>query len=250
MSQPYNYYVGDGSTVAFEFTQPLSTKSTVVGLVDYVSQAGTWDSGTGFFTFTSAPVSGTKVHILRSTDDAAMEITFPNKSYIPDGALDKNWNQTRYMVEEIRFNDTLVNLNLGSGYWKQAKSWATETEDTLIPTAYGGNGTTDYSSLHWAAKSSASATASAASAAAALASESAAALSETNASNSETNAAASESAAATSASNASTSETNAAASASAAATSETNAATSADEAAASAVQAQVDAVAYAIALGG
>lgn len=36
-------------------------------------------------------------------------------------------------------------------------SWATEAEDTLIPTAYGGDGSTDYSALHHAAKAAASA---------------------------------------------------------------------------------------------
>ena len=66
-----------------------------------------------------------------------------------------------------------------------ASEWATEVEDTPVSVAAGGDGASDYSALHWAAKASASA--------------SAASSSETNAGVSETNAAASEAAAAASA---------------------------------------------------
>lgn len=66
-----------------------------------------------------------------------------------------------------------------------ASEWATQPEDTLVSVAAGGDGASDYSALHWAAKASASA--------------SAASTSEGNASTSETNAAASEAAAAASA---------------------------------------------------
>lgn len=58
-----------------------------------------------------------------------------------------------------------------------AQEWATQIEDTLISVAAGGDGSTDYSSLHWAAKSASSA--------------SSASTSASNASTSETNAAAS-----------------------------------------------------------
>ena len=66
-----------------------------------------------------------------------------------------------------------------------ASEWATQPEDTLVSVAAGGDGASDYSALHWAAKASASA--------------GAASTSETNAGTSETNAAASEAAAAASA---------------------------------------------------
>lgn len=69
-----------------------------------------------------------------------------------------------------------------------AAEWATNAEDVLISVAAGGDNSTDYSSLHHAAKAAASATA--------------AATSETNAATSATNAGTSESNAATSASNA------------------------------------------------
>ena len=36
-----------------------------------------------------------------------------------------------------------------------AEEWASKAEDSLVSTAAGGNGTTDYSSLHWAAKAAA-----------------------------------------------------------------------------------------------
>lgn len=36
-----------------------------------------------------------------------------------------------------------------------AKAWAITVEDTLVPIANGGNGTTEYSALHWAAKAQA-----------------------------------------------------------------------------------------------
>lgn len=100
-----------------------------------------------------------------------------------------------------------------------AEEWATKAEDNLISVSAGGDGSTDYSSLHHAAKSAYSASA-------ASTSEANAASSASAASTSETNAASSASAAATSATNAATSETNAANSASAASTSEINAAAS------------------------
>lgn len=42
-----------------------------------------------------------------------------------------------------------------------AQEWATKPENTLVSTAAGGNGSSDYSSLHWASKSSQSASGSA-----------------------------------------------------------------------------------------
>ena len=44
------------------------------------------------------------------------------------------------------------NAALEKGY---AEEWAITVEDTLVSVAAGGNGTTDYSALHWAAKASA-----------------------------------------------------------------------------------------------
>jgi hypothetical protein len=86
-----------------------------------------------------------------------------------------------------------------------AEEWATKIEDSLVSVAAGGNGTTEYSALHWAAKASTSATAASGSA-------SAASTSEGNAATSETNAAASAAASAASETAAGVSETNAAAS--------------------------------------
>jgi hypothetical protein len=59
-----------------------------------------------------------------------------------------------------------------------AQEWAIKAEDSLVSTDAGGNGTTDYSALHWAAKSAASAVLSSGYASDALASEGAAAASE------------------------------------------------------------------------
>ena len=86
-----------------------------------------------------------------------------------------------------------------------AEEWAIKIEDSLVSVAAGGNGTTEYSALHWAAKASASASAASGSA-------SAASTSEGNAATSETNAAAKAVAAAASETAAGVSETNAAAS--------------------------------------
>jgi hypothetical protein len=69
-----------------------------------------------------------------------------------------------------------------------AEEWATKAEDSLISTAAGGDGSTDYSSLHHAAKASASASAAASSASAASSSASAAQTAQTNAETAETNA--------------------------------------------------------------
>jgi chemotaxis protein histidine kinase CheA len=98
-----------------------------------------------------------------------------------------------------------------------AEEWATKAEDSLISTAAGGDGSTDYSALHHAAK--------------AATSETNAATSETNAATSATSASNSATASANSATTAATSATSASNSASAAATSATSAASSAASAA-------------------
>ena len=69
-----------------------------------------------------------------------------------------------------------------------AEEWATKAEDSLISIAAGGDGSTDYSSLHHAAKSAASASAASSSASAAASSASAAQTAQTNAETAETNA--------------------------------------------------------------
>ena len=127
-----------------------------------------------------------------------------------------------------------------------AEEWAISPEDTPVSVDAGGDGTNDFSALHHAAKSSASASAASTSESNAFTSEQNAATSENNAltseqnaSQSESKAASSASAASTSESNAATSESNAASSASAAATSEANAQT----AESGAVSAKDDAVA-------
>jgi len=61
-----------------------------------------------------------------------------------------------------------------------AEEWANKAEDSLVSTAAGGDGSTEYSSLHWAAKSSASASAASTSASNASTSASNASTSETN----------------------------------------------------------------------
>lgn len=163
MSQPYNYYVGNGVQTAFEFTQELNLKATVIGLVDYVEYSGTYDTGTGFFTFDVAPASGTDVHVVRSTDQSVMAATFPNKSYISSDNLDAN-------------NRQLINLG-------EENAWYYTTIGPSVAAAAAS-----------AAAAVVSAAAAAASAVAAAASAVAAALSETNAAASETAAAASEAA--------------------------------------------------------
>ena len=120
-----------------------------------------------------------------------------------------------------------------------ASEWAKNGVGVLVSVAAGGNGTTDYSALHWANAASNSASAAAASAASATASETAAGISESNAAASEAAAAISETNAAASETAAGISETNAAASETAAASSETAAGVSETNAAASAAAALV-----------
>jgi len=88
-----------------------------------------------------------------------------------------------------------------------AEEWATKAEDSLVSTDAGGDGSTDYSALHHAAKASASASAASTSASNASDSADAASDSADAASTSETNAATSATNAATSATNASNAQT-------------------------------------------
>lgn len=86
-------------------------------------------------------------------------------------ALSRSGDGTNTMSADLDMNGFDI-INLGSfgleggdsladlvGY---AEEWANKAEDSLVSVAAGGNGTTEYSSLHWAAKASASATAAAA----------------------------------------------------------------------------------------
>jgi len=201
-SVSYNYYVGNGVKKDYEFTQELNTKATVYGLVNQVETAGTWDSGTGFFTFTVAPASGAQIWIARRTSNDTAVATYPNKSYINSENLDADFRQSLMQVQEAQFdNDQAVLLNAGApGYAAAAaasaaaaaasevataadlvltnadvvltnadvvttgldvtysQEWATKAEDSLISVAAGGDGATDYSALHWAAKAAATTT--------------------------------------------------------------------------------------------
>ncbi len=111
-----------------------------------------------------------------------------------------------------------------------AEEWAITAEDTPVSVDAGGDGSTDFSALHHAAKASASASAASTSESNALTSEQNAATSESNALTSEQNAANSEQAASGSAQAAATSESNALTSENNAATSENNALDSANDA--------------------
>ena len=198
MAQPYNYYVGNGVLATYEFTQEINDNATVVGLVDFESASGTWNPGTGFFTFDSAPASGAHVHIVRDTSTDDPIHLFPNKSYINSDNLDGNSEGFLHRMEELKFyiDDNKRRADGNVGY---AQEWATKAEDSLISLEAGGDGVTDYSSLHWAAKSAASATAAQTAQTAAETAETNAETAETNAETAETNAAASAAAAAASA---------------------------------------------------
>lgn len=113
MALPYNYYVGNGSTSAYSFTQELNDQATVVGLVNYVSQTGTWDLGTLTFSFDVAPASGDDVHVLRQTNNNIMVATYPNKSYISSENLDADFRQLLMLTQETEF--LLEQLNFMSG---------------------------------------------------------------------------------------------------------------------------------------
>lgn len=91
-------------------------------------------------------------------------------------AVSRSGTAPNQMTANLDMNSNNI-LNVGSiglagditlqDFVDWAEEWAVKPEDSLISTAAGGNGTTDYSSLHWAAKSSDSATSASASAAAA-----------------------------------------------------------------------------------
>lgn len=135
-------------------------------------------------------------------------------------AKDVNDISTRVNTGLIQVDADIVASTAVSAAWAaKAEKWAEELEDVEVEAG-------KYSAMHWAIKSTASASAASTSASNAATSAFNAATSETNAATSETNAGTSET-------NAATSEANAAASATSAATSETNAATSETNAAAS-----------------
>lgn len=198
----YNSYTGNGVKKDYEFTQDMNDQATVYGLVNQVETAGTWDSVTGFFTFTTAPADGASIIIARRTSNDTAVATYPNKSYISSDNLDADFEQSLHQVQELQFDTAqAVLINAGApGYAAAAaasaaeaaadvvltnadvvstnadvvltnadvvttgldvtyaEEWATKAEDSLISVAAGGDGVTDYSALHWAAKAAAIAT--------------------------------------------------------------------------------------------
>lgn len=148
MAQSYNYYVGDGVTTAFQFTQELNTKATVIGIANFAQESGTWNSGTGFFTFDVAPASGVGVFVARATNNNEAVATYPNKSYISSENLDANERQSLMQVQELQLDINLAKLlNDGApGYAADAAASAaaalvSEQEAALSETAAGDSET-------------------------------------------------------------------------------------------------------------
>nr|MDA3834955.1 hypothetical protein [Spirochaetales bacterium] len=151
------------------------------------------DQGTspgGTVTFAAAPSNLDIVSIVRTMGfdqqtDYPIGGNFPSESH--EAALDKltlltqqldavNSNAVRFPVSEdadavlpvasVRANkylsfdaegDVDVSDSAASAFADDEEEWATKAEDSLISVAAGGDGATDYSALHWAAKSSDSA---------------------------------------------------------------------------------------------
>lgn len=131
------------------------------------------------------------------------------ETVVPETALEQNLTDISTLPNYPGKGDGALAVESASEAAADAKEWAITPEDTPVP---AGNGVDEYSSLHHASKSSASASAASTSETNAAASASAASTSEANAGTSETNAAASEAAAAASETNAASSESNAASS--------------------------------------
>ena len=138
-SVSYNYYVGNGVKKDYEFAQELNTQATVYGLVNQAEVAGTWDSGTGFFTFTVAPASGADIWIARRTSNDTAIATYPNKSYINSENLDADFRQSLMQVQELQFDvsqSNLLNANVPSYAFEAAASAAAaELAETNAETA-------------------------------------------------------------------------------------------------------------------
>ena len=164
---------------------PFSNGSEEAGLVTKKSEGGAFTNETvgEYGTALSAASEAVQAKLDAETAKAAAEA-----AQIAAELAEANAETAETNAETAEANAETAQ-GLAEDAQSYAEEWATKAEDSLISTEAGGDGSTDYSALHHAAKASAS--------------ETAAALSESNASDSEDAAFISESNAADSASDAS-----------------------------------------------
>lgn len=194
---PIVEYIANGTTVAFNYTFRIMDASHLKVYEDGVeittgfTISGVGDAGGGTVTYSAAPAQGVTVRLERVTSIVR------NNDYITAGSftadsLDDDFDTDVMMIQDLsrktlqevsdstwdakskRLKNLATPVNDSDAATKAyadttlastqaevtyAAEWANKAEDSLISSAAGGDTVDDYSSLHWANKSSASATA-------------------------------------------------------------------------------------------
>ena len=85
-------------------------------------------------------------------------VTADGSACVAGDILSGRWYEAVYIAASNHFQLLSLNAELLTSASTQvgyAQEWATKAEDSLISVAAGGDGATDYSALHWAAKAAA-----------------------------------------------------------------------------------------------
>ncbi len=129
------------------------------------------DTSSGDITFTCPLISGLALPftagIKKSTSDVNSVIINANASDEIDGGASRSISTAGTVLTLLPDIDSTPDSwtiieSVSESVVGYATEWAINPEDVLISVAAGGNGTTDYSALHWAAKAEADAIATAA----------------------------------------------------------------------------------------
>ena len=149
MAVTQNNYVGNNSTVLYNFTFPYLQQTDVQVRLDGVLQATTTYSFANATTiqFNSAPGTGVKIIIFRNTDNDNKKATFYPGSAIKAEDLNDNLDQILYVAQEVDNNamsslgDTAMqgDLEFGQGMGIVFEGATTDANETrlgvLDPTA-------------------------------------------------------------------------------------------------------------------
>jgi len=102
MAVTENLYTGDGSTVLYSFTFPYLEESDIFVSVDGTDTTAYTLPNPTTISFNTAPANGASIRIYRSTNIDALDAEFYPGSSIRAQDLNGNFDQTLYVVQEVR----------------------------------------------------------------------------------------------------------------------------------------------------
>ena len=117
MAVTENAYTGNGSTTNYSFTFPYVKSTDIEVQVDAVVTTAWSLANATTIQFTSAPASGAKIKILRTTSVDSLTATFYAGSAIKSEDLNDNFTQNLYVTQEVgnrSFQNTGTSTMIGN----------------------------------------------------------------------------------------------------------------------------------------